>query len=85
MRRPVVLHDPGMVDRNVGRTLIEIGYGIATSFHKRGHQVVGFCDRPFWRIDKTRLYGFPPVRKSFAFHRIKIADVERSNPPLTIR
>ena len=27
MRRPVVLHDPGMVHRNVGRTLIEINTG----------------------------------------------------------
>ena len=33
MRRPVVRHYSGMDDRNVGGTLIEIGYGLATSFH----------------------------------------------------
>jgi hypothetical protein len=29
MRRPVVLHHPGMVNRNIGGTLSEMGYGIA--------------------------------------------------------
>ena len=43
----------------VGRALIEIGYRIATSFHQRGHQVIGFCDRPPGGIDKTRLYQLP--------------------------
>ena len=85
MRRPVVLHDPGMVDRNVGGTLIEIGYRIATSFHQRRHQVIGFCDCPFRRIDKTRLYGLPLFLKTFAFHRVKIANVELFNPLLAIR
>jgi hypothetical protein len=33
MRRPVVLHHSGMVNRNVGGALIKIGYGVATSFH----------------------------------------------------
>jgi len=33
VRRPVVLHDSGMVNRDVGSTLIEIGYGIAARFH----------------------------------------------------
>ena len=84
VRRAVVLHYPGMVDRNVGGTLIEIGYGIAASFHYRGHQVIGFCDRSLWGIDKTRLYSLPPFRKAFVFHRIKIANVELFNPLLAI-
>ena len=84
MRRPVVLHHSGMIDRNVGGTLIEIGYGIATSFHYGGHQVIGFCDRPLRGIDKTRLYGLPPFRKTFVFDRIEIANIELFNPLLAI-
>src|ERR1700720_599854 len=85
VRRPVILHHSGMVDGNVGRTLIEIGYGITTSFHQRGHQVIGFSDRPLWGIDEPRLYGPPLFRKTFAFHRVKIANVELFNPLLAIR
>ena len=85
MRRPVVFHEPGMVDRNVGRTLIEIEYRIATSFHQRGHQVIRFCDCPSRGIDKTRLYRLPLFRKTFAFYRVKISNVELFNPLLAIR
>src|SRR6202047_833937 len=85
MRRPVVLHHSGMVDRNVGGTLIEIGHGIATRAHQRGHQVIGFGDRSLRGIDKPRLYGLPLFRKTFAFPWVKIANVELFNPLLTIR
>ena len=74
-----------MVDRNVGGTLIEIGYGIATSFHYRGHQVIGFCDCPLRGVDKTRLHGRPLFCKTLVLHRIKIANVELFNPLLAIR
>ena len=85
MRRAVILHDSGMVNRNIGCTLIEIGYRIAASFHQRGHQVIGFCDCPFWGVDKTRLYGLPLFRKAFMFYRIKVANIELVNPLLAIR
>jgi hypothetical protein len=59
--------------------VFEIGYWIATSFHQRRHQVIGFCDCPSRGIDKTRLHGLPLFRKAFAFHRIKISNVELFN------
>jgi len=47
-----------------------------------GDQIIGFCDRPFRRIDKARLYGLPPFQKAFVFHRIKTANAELFNPLL---
>ncbi len=84
MRGPVIFHHAGMVDRNVGSTLIEIGYGIATVFIKEDTRSSASVTAP-WGIDKTRLYGLPPFRKTFAFRRIKIANVELFNPLLAIR
>ena len=57
--RPVVFHHTGMVDRNVGGTLIEFGYGIAANLHDRGNQVVRFRDRALRGIDKAGLHGLP--------------------------
>ena len=85
MGGPVVLHHPWVVDRNIVRTLIEIGYRIAASFHQRRYQVIGFCDCPSRGIDKTRLHGLPLCRKTLAFQRVKVANVELFNAILAIR
>jgi hypothetical protein len=84
MRRPLVLNHSGMVDRNVGGTLIEIGQGIAASLHYRAHQVVGLCDCTFRGINRARLHRLPAFEETFVFHRIKITKVELFNPLLTI-
>ena len=76
MRGPVVLNHSGMVDRNVGRALIEIGYRIAASLHQRRHQIIRFYDRALRGVDKARLYGRPLFRKALALGRIEIANVE---------
>src|ERR1039458_8563902 len=85
MRRAVVLHHPGMINRNVGGSLIEIGYWIATGFHDRGRRFIICCHSPLRGIDKARLYRLPLFRITFVFRRVKIADLELFNPLLTIR
>jgi hypothetical protein len=73
-----------MVDGDVGRTLVEVGYGVAASLHQRGHQVIGFGDCAFGGIDKIRLHRLPALQEAFAFEGIEVANVELLNPLLAI-
>jgi len=52
MRRPVVLHDMRMVDREIRGALVEIADGIAPGFHHFAQQIVGTLNGLVRVIDK---------------------------------
>jgi len=55
----VILHDHGMIDRQVVRTLIEVFEGVAPRGHYVRDELIGFCHGAFRVIDKASL-NTPP-------------------------
>ena len=59
VRGAVVLNDLGVVDRDVGRALLEVGHRVPALIHDLGHEPVGVADRRGRVIDEPCLDGPP--------------------------
>ena len=59
VRRPVVVHDLRVVDRDVGGPTVEIVDGITPFAHHLGHQTVGDADRGRGVVDEPGLHLAP--------------------------
>jgi hypothetical protein len=55
----VGVDDAGMVDGDVGGTLIEVGDGVAASIHERGDELIGLEDGSLGMVDEAGLNGLP--------------------------
>jgi hypothetical protein len=62
----IVLDHLGMIDRDVGRSLLEVADGVAASLHHFADQPVGFSDGPPRVVDELRLTRTPALRKLVA-------------------
>src|SRR6266567_6671059 len=76
VRRAVVLHDDGIIDRNIRRALLEITHGISASLHRVGDQAVGQRYSAFGIVHETALYIIPAIQKARTICRRKRTKLE---------
>ena len=77
MRGAVVLHDHGMVDRDVCSALLEVlGHGVAALAHDLRDERIGLGHRGRGLIDKGPLRGGPALGVPFARCGFQFADLE---------
>jgi hypothetical protein len=72
----VVIDDAGMVDRDVGGALFEVGDGVAAGLHEGGDEIVGLNDRAAGMVDEAGLDDLPVGEEALAFGGGKVTDVE---------
>lgn len=80
----IVADQAGVIDRQVGGPLLEVGDGIAARLHDLGEELVGPPDRRGWVVDELALHLHPAVGESFDLVVAEGADAERLDPLLTL-
>ena len=80
VRLAVVLDDFGVVDRHVGRLLLEVLDRIAALAHHFGDERVGVAERGRRLVDELRLRRTPAFGVAVARGRAQRADVEPAPP-----
>src|SRR5919204_263783 len=76
----IVLDDARMVDRDVGRALLEVVHRVAAVAHHRLNQHVGVVHRDIRVVDELRLYAAPLGDVSLARGRSQRPDLELAAP-----
>jgi hypothetical protein len=82
MGRPIVLHDLGMVDREIRYWLLEVICGIAAVAHHLLNQLITVLDRLDGMVDEPLLNEPPGLRIASASIQGEIPDLE---PQATLR
>ncbi len=76
MRRPVVLHDGRMVNRDVGGAALEIGHRVAALQHQLTDQPVRLGDGSGGVVDEMALQHVPRVTEPCRLGRAQRRDDE---------
>jgi len=77
----IVFHNSGMVNGNIGRTLVEVAHGITSSLHNVQDQAVSNRDCGLGIVYKLALDFIPPIVKAGSIGWRKWTDLEFF-PPL---
>ena len=78
LRRPVILDDGGVIDRDIGRTAFEITHGVATLKHQLTDQLVRLDDNPLGIIDEAALQSVPGLAEPGGLSRRQRCDERRA-------
>lgn len=76
VRGPVVLDHRRMVDRNVGRPVLEVADRLAAAQHQFAHQLIGFRQRAFRVVDEAHLQAAPRLAEMGCVRRGQRHDVQ---------